>query len=547
MRRRPLLVVGVALVTLGSGLLNLYSVMGPSLPERSRLLRRFFPLEFVRLSRFFTLLIGFALVISSLNIYKRKKRAWQIVLGLGCLSVLFHLTKGLDYGEALLSAVLVGTLLAGRRHFTVKSRSIPDLGSVASHIAIALLVVLVYGVLGFWLLDPREFGVRFTLAGSIHRTLRFLLLAADPEIVPHTRYARWFLDSLYVVTIASCVYAGVALFRPAVYLLATLPQERTLAAEIVSRYGRCALDYFKFWQDKSFFFTSSQKCFLAYRVGADFAVVLADPVGPEDEIETTILEFKEFCEENDWGLAFYQTLPDFLSVYKRVGFKKLKIGDDAIVDLTRFTLQGKAMKKFRHVTNQLESSGITMIRYEPPVPDNILAQAREVSDEWLQIPGRRERTFSLGLFEASYIRSTPLFCAVDPKGSMLAFVNELPSYYPGEATADLMRHRLNSPNGIMDYLFVKIFLHNKEKGFKRFNLGMAPMAGFQEKEEASAEEKAVHYFFQQLNFLFSFSGLRRYKAKFATSWEPRYAMYRNVLDLPRLALALRKISELKNE
>ena len=130
---------------------------------------------------------------------------------------------------------------------------------------------------------------------------------------------------------------------------------------------------------------------------------------------------------------------------------------------------------------------------------------------------------------------------------MLAFVNELPSYYPGEATADLMRHRLNSPNGIMDYLFVKIFLHNKEKGFKRFNLGMAPMAGFQEKEEASAEEKAVHYFFQQLNFLFSFSGLRRYKAKFATSWEPRYAMYRNVLDLPRLALALRKISELKNE
>jgi len=217
------------------------------------------------------------------------------------------------------------------------------------------------------------------------------------------------------------------------------------------------------------------------------------------------------------------------------------------VDLTRFTLQGKAMKKFRHVTNQLESSGITMIRYEPPIPDNILAQAREVSDEWLQIPGRRERTFSLGLFEASYIRSTPLFCAVDPKGSMLAFVNELPSYYPGEATADLMRHRLNSPNGIMDYLFVKIFLHNKEKGFKRFNLGMAPMAGFQEKEEASAEEKAVHYFFQQLNFLFSFSGLRRYKAKFATSWEPRYAMYRNVLDLPRLALALRKISELKNE
>ncbi len=547
MRRRPILVVVVALVTLGSGLLNLYSVIGPSLPARSRLLRQVFPLQFLRLSRFLTLLIGFALVISSLNIYKRKRRAYQIVLALGCLSVLFHLTKGLDYGEALLSAVLVGTLLAGRRHFTVKSRGIPDLGSVASRVAVALLVALGYGVLGFWLLDPREFGIPFTFADSIQRTLRFLLLARDPQIVPHTRYAHWFLDSLYVVTIASCVYSGLALFRPAVYLLGTLPHERALATEIVARHGRSSLDYFKFREDKSFFFTTSEKCFLAYRVGADFAVVLADPVGPEDEIETIVREFGEFCEENDWGLAFYQTLPDFRPIYKRLGFKKLKIGDDAIVDLTRFTLQGKAMKKFRHAVNRLESSGITMIRYEPPIPDNILAQAREVSEEWLQIPGRRERTFTLGQFETNYVRSTPLFCAVEPKGSVLAFVNEIPSYCPGEATVDLMRHRLNAPNGVMDYLFVKVFLHNKEKGFKRFNLGMTPMAGFQEKEEASAEEKAVHYFLHQLNFLFSFSGLRHYKAKFASFWEPRDAIYRNVLDLPKLALALRKISELKND
>ena len=108
-----------------------------------------------------------------------------------------------------------------------------------------------------------------------------------------------------------------------------------------------------------------------------------------------------------------------------------------------------------------------------------------------------------------------------------------------------MRRRTDAPNGVMDYLFIKLFLYLKDKGFQRFNIGMAPMSGFQEDEEASIEEKAIHYFFQHLNFLFSYRGLRQYKAKFASFWEPRYTIYKSVLDLPKIALVLREISELK--
>jgi phosphatidylglycerol lysyltransferase len=186
-------------------------------------------------------------------------------------------------------------------------------------------------------------------------------------------------------------------------------------------------------------------------------------------------------------------------------------------------------------------------RYDAPLSDELIERLREVSDEWLQLPGKRERTFTLGRFEPEYLRTTPVFTAEDKDGRVLAFVNLLTSYHPGEATIDLMRHRLQSPNGIMDYLFVKLFLSCKEQGFTRFNLGMAPMAGFQEREEASVAEKVVHLFFQRMNFLFSFSGLKAYKSKFADSWEPRYVVYRNVLGLPKLGLALSRISELGDE
>ena len=176
-----------------------------------------------------------------------------------------------------------------------------------------------------------------------------------------------------------------------------------------------------------------------------------------------------------------------------------------------------------------------------------MAEIREVSDEWLQIPGRRERRFALGMFDEAYLNSTPIFTAADAAGRVLAFVNVIPSFRKGETTIDLMRRRTEAPNGIMDYVFVKLFLRNKEQGFERFNLGMAPMAGFHEQEEATPEERAIHAFFQHLNFLFSFKGLLAYKAKFATVWEPRYLIYRNILDLPRVARAIGAVSEIDND
>ena len=107
----------VSVTTFGSGLINLYSVMGPGLPERMQVLRQLFPMEFLHLARFLTLLIGFALVISSLHLRRRKTRAFRIVFLLACLSVAFHLTKGLDYAEAGFSMGLVVLLILSRRSF----------------------------------------------------------------------------------------------------------------------------------------------------------------------------------------------------------------------------------------------------------------------------------------------------------------------------------------------------------------------------------------------------------------------------------------------
>ncbi|MEJ2077718.1 MAG: phosphatidylglycerol lysyltransferase domain-containing protein [Acidobacteriota bacterium] len=534
----------VSLMTLVAGLSNVWSVVGPPPPHHLANWPRFLPLELFHHTRSAILLTGLAFVIASFHLYRRKRRAVSLVAVLSVFSALIHLLKGPSFLLAGLSAGLLIFLWRTRGHFKVLS-SIPNGRWLAVSFAGTFLVVLAYGVAGFWFLDPREFGINFTLGDSIRRTLLFLSLVGDPEIVPHTRHARWFVDSLYLSTGMTFSYALFAAFRPVVYHVHTLPHERHLARELLHLHGQCALDYFKVWPDKTFHFSPAETAFLSYRVAGHFALVLGDPVGPSDEIEPLIVEFIRYCETNDWRLAFHQVLPDHLEIYQRLGFRKLKIGDDAIVDLTRFNLGGKHFKRIRARLSALQREGIVFERHAPPLAPSLIHEAQVVSDAWLTIPGRRERSFTVGRFDPDYLRTTTLCAARDRQGHMLAFTNEIPSFRESEATIDLMRHRPDAEAGIMDFLFVRLFLALRATGYGRFNMGMAPLAGFQEAEEASAEERAVHYFFKQFHFLFSYQGLRRYKAKYASSWEPRYLVYRNVLQLPLLGRAILRVSERK--
>jgi phosphatidylglycerol lysyltransferase len=531
---------GTAAVTFGSGLLNLYSVIGPTEPADMHRLERVFSLDFIHASRYAALLIGFALVAVSFNLLKRKRRAWMIALALCFLSFVFHLTKGLDYEEASVSGLVVIALFLNRRIYRVRSRT-PELRISFIQLAIVTGVVLIYGILGFWLLEPRHFGVNFHVDDAIRSTFTVMTFG-DAGIVPQTRYAHWYLRSLHFTTFALLGYVAWVLFQPTLYRLARRPHDVELANRIREKYGRSSLDYFKTWPDKTIFISSSGRSFLAYGVALGFAVVLGDPVGPADDFEETIREFSELCLENGWRVAFHQTDPEFLPMYNNAGYRKLKIGDDAVVDLQQFSLQGKERRRLRSKVTELDKIGIHVEWIEPPITDRVLREAGEVSNEWIKIPGRRERKFTLGWFDNDYIRQTPLLVVRDGSGKMLAFLNFIRSYRPREGLSDLMRRRSDTPNGIMDYLFIKSFLELKARGFERCNLGMAPMSGFQESENPSLQERAIHTFFQRWERIFSFKGLRFYKAKFATTWEPRYVIYRNAMDLPRMALALAKVS-----
>jgi phosphatidylglycerol lysyltransferase len=529
-----------ALLTAIVGVVNMLSAVTPSLHERVRWLDEIFPFDIREVRHYghlFAALSGFFLLILATNLLRRKRVAWLLIVILLIISILSHLIKGLDYEEALLSLVLLIQLLVMGGAFTARS----DLPSIAQGMRVligALLFTLAYGTAGFYLLD-RHYQVNFDLPGALAQTLAMFFTEDNAGLQPTTRFGRFFADSIYLVSAVTFLFALFMLLRPVLLRgsLATAA-ERRQAKAIVEAYGRSSLARFTLFDDKAYYFSPSGCSSIAYVPKGQGAIALGDPIGlPEDRREV-ILGFRQLCQLNDWYPAFYQTLPDDLELYQSLGFRILKIGEEAIVDLKAFTTKGKAGKNLRNALNRFLKSGYKVEFYQPPISKQLLSKLKVVSDEWLKMMRGSEKKFSLGWFDENYLKECEIAAVHTETEEITAFVNIIPEYQINEITIDLMRRRMQVEHGTMDFLFISMFQHFKERGYDSFNLGLSALSGVGQSHESPRLEKSLRYLYEHLNRFYNFEGLHSFKKKFQPRWEPRYLVYPGATALPEVIVAL---------
>lgn len=317
--------------------------------------------------------------------------------------------------------------------------------------------------------------------------------------------------------------------RITVIQLTSEPHERAAARDIVDKYGRSSLDFFKLWPEKSYLFAADNTCVIAYKTALGVAISLGDPVGPDDRLEQSIQEFMRFSSQKRWTVAFHQALADLLPVYRKLGLRVIKFGEEAVVDVAHFCSVTAENKFFRYLRHRFENGGYTFTQHAPPHTERLLGELKAVSDDWLTLPGRRERGFALGWFDRAYLAEMPLYVIRDSAGSLIAFVNEIPDYRQGEAELDMMRHRVMAPNSAMEYLIARVLFDLNDRGCARLSMGLVPFAGVGNRGGASLEERIVHLLFERGNRFFSFKGLYRFKNRFEPGWEDRFLVYQGGL------------------
>ncbi|HEX7976047.1 MAG TPA: flippase-like domain-containing protein [Anaerolineales bacterium] len=534
-RTEALSVRAVAILTGLTGIMNVIAAVTPVLRGRLALIAAISPLEVRRGGRLTEALAGFALLLLASNLWRRKRVAWLVTLFVLIISVISHLLKGLDVENAILPAALAVWLFYLRPHFHARSDP-PSIQQGLVTLAAALVFTVAYGATGFYLLD-HQFRVTYDLGAALRQTLIMFSQFYDPGLQPITGLGRYFAGSIYVVGAVTLSYAFLMLVRPVLVRHPAIPADWARARQIIETWGQTSLARLCLLPDKSYFFSPGGSV-VAFVVKGRFALALGDPIGPPEDISSAITGFKEFCISNDWAPVFYQTQPDTLGHYGAAGLDALCIGHEGIVDWENFSLEGRANKGLRSGYNRITRLGYRAEVCDPPLSKDLLSQLHIISDEWLTLVHGTEMRFSLGWFDEGYIANSRVMLIYDPQGNIDAFATILPEYRKNEAGIDLMRHRSEIENGVMDFLFVSLFQWSQQQGYATFNLGLSALSGIGERPQDPAIERALHYIYEHVDQFYNFKGVHEFKAKFHPTWSPRYLVYPGLGSLPAATIAL---------
>jgi phosphatidylglycerol lysyltransferase len=516
--RRTAVFVRSALATYAfvCGALLLASAASPALHERLRFLEGTVPVALVEISHGVSVTMGFLLLIVARGLARGYSGSRRIALALFSAGAIATFVKGLDYEEAMFLVVAAALLAVFRQAFERPGRLQPSNEYLVSTGVFAVLLFVAVGVGSFAGFPTIEnVFVRFETLAQSERLARGLLL-------------------LVAVATASALWLGRRSRAQD-----DLPDNEGIgrAIEESRRYGRNSNAMLVATGDKAVFRADPDAPeFIAYRTAGKFLVAYADPVcrpGGERELLEAFLRHAADCDRE---VLLYQLTPALLPVAHDFGFSLFKLGEEATVDLTRFDLKGNKAKSWRHAINAVERQGATFAIVEGAALASRLPELRRVSDTWLADRGVTEKGFSIGRFDETYLRRFPCALVLDASGAVAAFANVLDGPRGEDLTVDLMRHvdaeSEHGVSGSMDYLFLMLMLYGKQRGFTRFNLGMAPLAAVGELRWARPIERLAHRFLRFGEAWYNYQGLRRFKEKFDPDWEPRYMAYQRPWDWP---------------
>ncbi len=523
------------------GIVNIISAITPALPLRLKALKEIIPLTAIHTSIWLVLFSGLFMLAVAVYLIKGLKNAWIIALILTGISLFAHLTKGIDWEEAIIAFITLCTLLFTQKQYFIKRDASFDKQLWLPAI-VSFVTVLIFGMIGFYFIDKNHFGSDFSLWESLQETITAFFLQ-NIDLNPLTSFSKIFLFSVHILGAFTISFWVFLILKPLIRKK-TVPVEESklLAKQLVLNYGKGSLDYFKTYYDKLFWFNAEKTGFISYKITGNYAIVLENPVAKDNEtLEKIIIDFEVYCKINGLRTVYYRIPKSSLEMYIKLQKKSLLIGMEAVVNLASFTIEGSEKKAIRNAVNKLSKAGFIFKVNEPPQKESFLQQLKSVSSEWLLDMEREEMVFSQGLFSVNELKEQTIFTIESNEGKIVGFVNMIPNFIACEANFDLMRKTTDAPNGTMDFLFVKMFEHLKLKEYLSCNLGMVPLSGIDNPKNIL--EQAMKTAYEKMKIFSQYKNLYNFKEKYDPTWSETYLVFNESFDLTLIPSALKKIME----
>ncbi|HKW46466.1 MAG TPA: bifunctional lysylphosphatidylglycerol flippase/synthetase MprF [Gemmatimonadaceae bacterium] len=491
----------LAITTFLAGTILLFSGATPPIGHRLYWVNRFLPLPVVEAAHFFGSIAGVGLLLLARGIQRRLDAAYHLTVALLAVAMVFTLLKGFDYEEAIFLSVMLAVLVPNRRYFYRKA-SIIEERFTPTWIAAIGLIVLASIVLGYVSYHgiPGEMFWEFELDQTAPR----------------------FLRATVGVVLVLLIFSMARLLRPAKVRAPMPAAEDIERARPIVAATRDASANLVVLGDKAILFAPTGQCFLMYAVSGRSWIALGDPVGRLEEWEPLATQFIDLAVRHGGWPVFYKVSRDHIGMYLDFGLSVVKLGEEARVPLTDFSLDGAHRRNLRRVWRKAIDDGCSfdVLETEESI-EPVLSSLRTISDEWLEAKKTREKSFSLGRFRDDYVLSYPVG-VVKKNATIVAFANVWTSGCHEELEVDLMRYNGAAPPGVMRYLLTEFMIWGKRVGYRWFNLGMAPLSGLRETLVAPLWYQIGVALYGRSERFYNFQGIRSFKEWFHPQWEPKY-------------------------
>jgi lysyl-tRNA synthetase class 2 len=519
-----------------TGVVNIVSALTPGLGARLEIVRDAFTPEIAQFARGGTALLGVALILLGRGIARHRRVAYLAAIALLAVSAFTHVLKGLDLEEAVISLGVAVLLVRSSSLFTAPTP--PARWRTAAKVAATVIpVAFAYGIVGFAIRQDRV-RPEFTFLGAVHETAARLVGLTGPLHVSGG-LGRWFPTSITVLGFGAVIVIAAAVLAPVAERTVAPAIERERIRRLARREDGDTLDPFALRHDKRYIFSTDGRAAVAYRYVNGVGLASGDPVGDPASFADALGRFFERCSECGWRPAVIGARWDRVGLYESLGLRARYLGDEAVIDVDEFTLDGRRMRPVRQAFNRTKNFDLTAEFHREGELDPALRRALIGISE-RHLAGGPERGFSMALDGLLTGRDADCLIAVcrDSEGTPIAFQRYVPCKAGTGLSLDTMRRDAVGPNGVNERLIVETVLWAREHGIREVSLNFAAFKGLIEEDaDLGPLQAAQAWLIRRLNPYFQIQSLLTFNAKFEPRWVPRYLVYRSMSDLAPLAVA----------
>jgi lysyl-tRNA synthetase class 2 len=265
-----------------------------------------------------------------------------------------------------------------------------------------------------------------------------------------------------------------------------------------------------------------------------------DPLGDPEAWPGAIAAFMAEASRHAWTPAVIGCSRRGGEVWVReAGLRALELGDEAIVDVERFTLDGRDMRNVRQMVARVERAGYCIdVRRVGDLCETEIATITQQSAAWRGAEVERGFSMALGRFgDAADGSCVVVTCTREDR---LAAVLHFVPWGEDGLSLDLMRRDRQADPGLNEAMIVAAVKAAPSFGVRHLSLNFAAFRSALEQGArlgAGPISRMVRAVLVWASRWYQIESLYRFNAKFSPEWQPRFICYPRSTHIPRIAFA----------